>query len=228
MKQCPQCGARFETGTYCDQDGTLLVAVAPPRRLGRRVGWILGITVLLLVAVAAVPPFMQRHVRVNTDVVLDDVLLPGGRSLLRPTAEGDMLSSLVEGALGVVQTVSGQADLTLRLRVENSTFLRGSLVAARYALTLGDREVGSGEWISDEPILFAAGQETALELTLRPNSPELLDSALRTAAGQTPAVRVHGRMTIELGLFGRVDVPFEVRRLGVDLERIGGTLEKKR
>ncbi len=217
MKRCPRCGVEFSSGAFCDQDGARLVEVAPSARRGRWRWCLLAVAAVLLAAAVAAPALVQRYVRVTTDVLLDDVLLPGGRSLLRPPEDGDLFSSLVEGAVGVVRAASGRGALLLRLRARNGTLVSGSLVAARYSVHLGGSEIGRGEWSAGEPVLFRAGEETALELALRPDSLEVLDSVLGTAIGREPSLRVHGRVTVEIGLFGRVEVPFEVRRVTVDL-----------
>lgn len=220
MKRCPRCGTRYESGAYCDQDGAALVEVeAPPARRRGRGRWLLAaLAVLLVAALAAAPALVQRHVRVGAEVTLDDVVLPSGRSLLRPPEETDLISSILQGAVEIVGVVSGQTDLTVRLRVTNHTAFPGSLVAARYAIDLNGGEVGSGAWTAEAPIALRAGREIPLEIALAPDSTELLESVLRSAAGEGLAVRVAGRITLDLGWFGEVEVPFEVRRLGVELE----------
>ncbi len=179
----------------------------------------------MLLAAAAVfltlgvmtPALVQRHVRLSTDVILEDVLLPGGRSLLRPVTGEKLLPCLVEGAFSVLRVAGRQEDLKIHLRAKNRTFVSGSLVTARYSIAVGDREIGSGEWTADQPIPFRAGGEAKLELALRPDSLEVLDSLLRTAAGEEPAIRAHGQIVIDLGSFGRLELPFEVRQVSVEL-----------
>lgn len=209
-QRCPVCGARFsKAARFCDQDGAILVPVGHSleERTGFRRLWIGGVIALLLAGGIALPFVVQRLVRWNVDVVLEEARLGTG------TEPGIGEGSLLQGLSDLFEhLVRGEEPpgLILQLKVRNGSPLTLSVQSARYAVEVDERQVATGVWIPDAASWSVSpGEELTIQVTLHPQ-PELeVDPDwLR----RRPTLRVSGDLALEiLGL--PLKLPFEVRRV---------------
>ncbi|HEX4966509.1 MAG TPA: zinc ribbon domain-containing protein [Thermoanaerobaculia bacterium] len=225
-RRCPQCGTAFpDAARFCDLDGTALVLVPPAARGGssgagagrswsrsRKLALAAAVLVLLGVG-AAVPSLVERYVRLRLDVTLEEVRFPG------PNGDGGLLDQL----RGLAENLMGEGKLGVRLRVRNDSSLRAAVVSATYAIDVSDKEVTTGVWTPPGGLLqVAPGENLHLDLVVRPEAASALDMSSELLHGKQPPVRVHGTLTVKV-LWTTLALPFEVRRLKVDLQPGAGT-----
>ena len=225
-RRCPQCGATFpDAARFCDLDGTALVAGSPAastRGIGsrprsprsRKLGLVTAVLVLLGVGLAA-PALVERYVRLNLDVTLEEVRYPG--------PAGDESGGLLENLRGLAENLMGEGKLAVRLRVKNDSSLSAAVVAASYTIEVSDKEVATGVWTSPGNLQqVAPGEDLHLDLVVRPEAASALDMSSELLHGRQPPVRVHGTFTLKV-LWTTLTLPFEVRRLKVELKPGTGT-----
>ncbi len=224
-RRCPQCGASFpDAARFCDLDGTALVAGtgAPARPSGsrprslqsRKLGLIAAALVLLGVGLAA-PGLVEHYVRLKLDVTLEEVRYPG--------PAGDESSGLLGHLRGIAENLMGEGKLAVRLRVRNDSSLSAAVVAASYTIEVSDKEVATGVWTPPGDLQqVPPGEDLHLDLVVRPEAASALDMSSELLRGSQPPVRVHGTLTLKV-LWTTLTLPFEVRRLKVELKPGDGT-----
>jgi hypothetical protein len=221
-RRCPQCGAAFpDAARFCDLDGTALVPVPPAAGAGGSVqasgSWsrsrklaLAAAALILLGLGAAVPGLVEHYVRLKLDVTLEEVRFPGPSE----DASGGLLDQL----RGLAENLMGEGKLGVRLRVRNDSSLRVTVVSATYAIDVSDKEVATGVWSPSEgPQPFGPGEDLHVGLVVRPEAASALDMSSELLRGRRPPVRVHGILTVK-ALWATLALPFEVRRLKVDLK----------
>jgi len=222
-RRCPQCGTSFpDAARFCDLDGTALVDGAPARQSGswprsprsRKLALVAAAVVLLGVGLAA-PGLVERYVRLNLDVTLEEVRYPGPAS--------DESGGLLEHLRGLAENLMGEGKLAVRLRVRNDSSLSASVVAASYTIEVSDKEVATGVWTPPGDLhQVAPGEDLHLDLVVRPEAASALDMSSELLHGRQPPVHVHGTLTLKV-LWTTLTLPFEVRRLKVELKPGDGT-----
>lgn len=217
-RTCPRCGARFPaTATYCDVDGTSLVAPeARPRvRRGRGRLVALALAVLLcLAAGAALPSLVERYIRVRIGVALVEVRYP---STAPDRVSPNPLRELFDRITGLADVLTGSDQISLRLRVRNDSPLTVDLRSATYTVTVDGTPATSGVWTPEPgPNRFAPGDEIVADLAGRPSAAALLAIGRKLIQGKRPEVRASGHLVIE-ALWTTFEVPFEVEDVRIDL-----------
>src|SRR4051812_37215646 len=105
------------------------------------------------------------------------VVLVGGAGRLAPRVLGSHMRAHVrvqpDKVTGALHP--GGAAVTVQMRVRTDTGSDAHVVAAQYAVTLADREVGSGRWVDPAGgVLVASGSEATFPLVLDVDGPQLL------------------------------------------------------
>lgn len=217
-KVCPRCGARFPaTATFCDVDGAgLVVPAARPRaRRGRGRFVALAVAVLLcLAAGAALPTLAERYFRVRIGVALVEVRYP---TTAPDRTAPNVLRELFDRITGLADVLTGNDQISLRLRVRNDTPLTLDLRSAQYTVTVDGTPATSGVWTPEQgPYRFAPGDEITADLGGRPSAAALLAIGRKLIQGKRPEVKASGILTIE-ALWTTFEVAFEVEDLRIDL-----------
>jgi hypothetical protein len=216
-KRCPQCQQLYaENARFCDVDGTPLVALETRVLPAARRPWLwlgLGLA-LLLGAPFAAHQLYQRHLRAHFTVTLENVFL------------ATESAGLLGRALTLAQAVAGDANLVARVKLDNSTLFSGAIISARYALSLGERQLGQGTWMAPQPAPFQPGQSLGLDLPFRLDSRQTVGGLLDRVSGQLTGqltgpsgpLRMQGELVVRVWGFD-FPVPFDVTFQGMRLEQ---------
>ncbi|HBL27472.1 MAG TPA: hypothetical protein DD490_11610, partial [Acidobacteria bacterium] len=170
---------------------------------------------LCLAAGLALPRIVERYLRLRIGVKLEEVRFPS--TATAPESQG-LLQNLLDRVAGLADLVTGNDQLSLRLRVRNDTPLEVSLVSTTYTITVDGTEAASGVWNPEEgkPVLFAPGAEVTADVAIPPTAEAALAISRALLAGRRPQVQVTGQLTVD-ALWTTFTLPFEVKDLQIDL-----------
>jgi hypothetical protein len=184
--------------------------------MSRRPGVALATAVILLPLAVWVVLHLTGHDRLPVDVVVERIELKSPAPAAGAPG-GGLLSRILERVGDLATTLAGERELTVTLRVHNRSPVPVTLRAARYALSVGPREILAGNWRPETVApTCTAGADFSLEITIKPDAGNAVGMVWEKLKDRGAPVRLHGEVDATvLGL--TVTRPFEVEHLDFDL-----------
>ena len=178
--------------------------------------WIALATVVIVLLALWTVLKLTGHDRLPVDVVVEKIELKSPAPAAGAPG-GGLLSKILERVGDLATTLAGERELTVTLRVRNRSPFPATLRGARYALSVGSREILAGNWRpeTDAPTC-AAGAEFPLEITVKPDAANAVGMVWEKLKDQGAPVRFSGEVDATVLGFD-VTRSFEVEHLDVDL-----------